>query len=232
MTALRGQVALVTGGGQGIGRALCLALAREAVDVAVGSRRRDAVERVAAEVEAAGVRGLGVVLDARDPASVETAVGRVEAAFGRVDILINNAAAFGDEPVTALDPAVWNDTLATNLTGPFLVSKAVLPGMIRRRHGSIVMVSSTSGKRATAGSPAYAASKFGLNGLAMALLHEVRKYDIRVIVVSPSAVETPEKDPMRADRLHHTDVAAAIVDALRLPQRALVREVELWATNP
>ena len=118
------------------------------------------------------------------------------------------------------------------------MTRAVLPGMIERSDGTIVMVSSTSSKRADPGGSAYAASKFGMMGFAMSLLYEVRKHNIRVVVVSPSAVDTqplaPEKIPMGGPgaRLRAEDIAETVLHMVSLPPRALVREVEVWATNP
>jgi 3-oxoacyl-[acyl-carrier protein] reductase len=122
------------------------------------------------------------------------------------------------------------------LTGAFLVSRTVLPGMIRRKRGSIVFISSTAGKRGDARGAAYCASKFGLMGLAHSLLYEVRRHDIRVVVVSPSNIDTgrevPDPDIVTGARPHASDVAASVVHCLGLPPRALIREVEIWGTNP
>jgi 3-oxoacyl-[acyl-carrier protein] reductase len=126
--------------------------------------------------------------------------------------------------------------IATNLTGAFLVTHFALAGMIQRRRGSIVFVSSTSGKRGDPGTSAYAASKFGLMGLAHSLLYEVRRHDIRVIVVSPSAIDTgreiPEPQAVAGVKPHASDVAATVLHCLTLPGRTLLREVEIWGTNP
>jgi len=97
--------------------------------------------------------------------------------------------------VHELDPAAWNDVLATNLTGAFLVTRARAPGMIRRKSGSIVFISSTAGKRGDPRGSAYCASKFGMMGLAHSLLYEVRRHDIRVVVVSPSSIDTGREAP-------------------------------------
>jgi 3-oxoacyl-[acyl-carrier protein] reductase len=220
---LKDKRVLVTGGGTGIGRQIALACARAGAQVVVAGRRRDKRDAAAAESG-----GRAIELDVRDPGSIERAVREA----GRIDVLVNNAAAFAHGDVVDLSQEDWDRVLETNLRGPFLMCRAVLPQMIERRSGDIVMVSSTSGKRANPGSSAYAASKHGLNGLIHALLLEVRRHNIRVISVSPSSVELPDRGAMRENRLQAPDVAQAVVAALSLPARALVRDVELWATNP
>ncbi|UCE01359.1 MAG: SDR family NAD(P)-dependent oxidoreductase, partial [Candidatus Latescibacterota bacterium] len=108
--------------------------------------------------------------------------------------------------------------------------------MIERRAGSIVFISSTSGKRADPGGSAYAASKFGVMGLAHSLLNEVRRHDIRVVVVSPSAIDTraatPDPGPVEGVKPHASDVAATVLHCLTLPARTMIRDVEIWGTNP
>lgn len=221
--SLTDRSALITGGGTGIGRCIALALARAGARVVIAGRTPDTIRAVAAETGGRAIR-----LDVTDPASVEAAVREA----GRVDILVNNAAAFALADVVDLAVEDWQRVLQTNLTGPFLMCRAVLPQMIERGSGDIVMLGSTSGKRANPSSAAYAASKHGLNGFAHALLQEVRRHGIRVITVSPSAVERPESGPMRENRLQAPDVAQAVLAALLLPRRAFVRDIELWATNP
>ena len=234
--ALRGMTALVTGGGTGIGREIALALGRAGARVAVGGRRRELLQGVARELEEAGTRGLAVQADVRDVDSVQALVETTQRELGPIDILINNAAAFARGEVAQLDPGKWNNVIATNLTGPFLVTRATLPGMIARRRGSIVFVSSTSGKRGDAGMAAYSASKFGLMGLAHSLLYEVRRHDLRVIVVSPSLIDTgrerPDPEKVTGVAPHASDVADCVLASLTLPGRALVREIEIWGTNP
>jgi 3-oxoacyl-[acyl-carrier protein] reductase len=233
---LTGQTALVTGGGTGIGREIALALGRAGVAVALGGRRREPLRAVARELDEIGARALPLQADVRDPESVQHLVETAEKELGRLDILVNNAATFARGEVAELDPQAWNDVLATNLTGAFLVTRAVLPGMVRRKSGNIVFMSSTSGKRADARGSAYSASKFGMMGLAQSLLYEVRRHDIRVVVIAPSGIDTarqvPDSDIVTGVRPHASDIAATVVHCLALPPRVLVREVEIWGTNP
>jgi 3-oxoacyl-[acyl-carrier protein] reductase len=204
--------------------------------VALCGRRAEPLQAVAAELRGLGTRALPVPADLRQPAAIADLVAAIDRDLGPVDLLVHNAAAFAHGEVATLDPAAWNNVLSTNLTGPFLLTRAVLPGMIERRRGSIVFVSSTSGKRGDAGMAAYAASKFGIMGLAQSLLYEVRRHDLRVVVVTPSRIDTGREpgDPERVQgrTAHARDVAATVLHCLSLPPRALVREVEIWGTNP
>ncbi len=233
---LQGQVALVTGGGTGIGREIALALARAGAVVAISGRRVQKLQGVVHELEAAGTPGRAIQADVRDPASVGTMVETIERDMGPLDIVINNAATFARGEVHELEVEKWNDVIATNLTGAFLVTRAALRGMVQRRSGSIVFISSTSGKRGDPGLAAYSASKFGLMGLAHSLLYEVRRHDIRVIVVSPSLIDTRPEQPdyttVKGVPAHAADVAESVVHCLTLPGRAMVRELEIWGTNP
>jgi 3-oxoacyl-[acyl-carrier protein] reductase len=233
---LAGQTALVTGGGSGIGREIALALARSGAAVAIAGRGAERLHAVADEIRKQGGRALPLPADLRERQAAADLAAAVLREWNQIDILVHNAAAFARGAVVDLDPQAWDDVLATNLTGPFLLTRAALPGMIRRRRGSIVFVSSTSGKRGDAGMAAYSASKFGLMGLAHSLLYEVRPHDIRVVVVSPSAIDTrsqvPAADAVRGVHPHAADVAATVLHCLEQPPRVMIREVEIWGTNP
>lgn len=238
VASLQGKRALVTGGGRGIGRAIALAFARAGASVALAARTDAELLAVAGEIEAAGGSVLSHPTDVSDEASVASLAQHLTAEWGYLDIVINNAGTFAQSPVGATSLAAWNRIVGTNLTGAFLVARETLPLLKKAKGGTILFVSSTSGKRASADAAAYAASKHGLMGLAHALLYEVRGDDIRVVVVSPSAVDTrraagrPVSQSGKGSRLRAEDVAEAVVFACALPGRALVREVELWGTNP
>lgn len=233
-----GKKALITGGGRGIGREMALHFARAGMDVALTARTKSQLESVAQEVEQIGRQALSFPADISQEKEVKKLAEFVLEEWGHIDVLVNNAAIFTRGNVVDLSVSEWDKVLHTNLRGVFLVTKAFLPGMIRKEAGSVVMISSTSGKRADAGGSAYSASKFGLMGFAQSLLYEVRRHNIRVIVVSPSMVDTRVVDydsvakEGRGAHLRAEDVAAAILQAVSLPPRALVREIEVWATNP
>lgn len=186
---LDGKVAVVTGGGRGIGREIALRCAAAGADVALAARSVEQLEEVAGLIEAHGRRALPVVTDLRDADQVTTLAETVARELGGVDLLVNNSGIAG--PMTVLweiDPAEWEETIQVNLTGAFYCCHAFLPAMIERRSGSVVVIGSVTGKRPLHGRTPYAASKLGLVGLVRTLAWEVGEYDIRVNLISPGAV--------------------------------------------
>ncbi len=230
---LQEKKAVVTGGGRGIGRTIALTLAREGADVAVCARTMADVEKVADEMRQMGRDSLGIRADISRDEDVEALRDRVLEAFGHVDILVNNAAAFAWGHVVDMRVEDWDRVLNTNLRGTFLVTRAFLPAMIERKEGSIVNISSTSGKRGDPGGSAYSASKFGIMGFSHSLLYEAREHNIRVVVVSPSKVDTSVGEPNDDGRfVRSQDIAETVLLAVSLPNQAMIREVEIWGTNP
>jgi 3-oxoacyl-[acyl-carrier protein] reductase len=235
---LNGKVAIVTGGSRGIGKYISKRLASEGASVVIAGRTIADLRIAQEEIAADGGRAIAVQTDVSNEKSVHRLLSKTLTEFGTIDILINNAGQYMEKTITDMSLEEWNNVIETNLTGPFLLTRAVLPEMIEKRDGTIVMISSTSGKRAKANSAAYSASKFGIEGFSEALLREVREYNVRVIVVTPSSVDSSERDPQQilkggeGARLRGEDVAEVVVEAIKLPPRALIREVELWATNP
>jgi 3-oxoacyl-[acyl-carrier protein] reductase len=236
--ALRGRVAVVTGSGRGIGRAIALRFASAGADVVLAARTEDEIESAAAEVRGLGRKALPIAADVTAPEQVGRLAEETIRRFGGIDILVNNAALFTKGKLVETTPETWSRVLDTGLHGVYRITRAFLPEMVRRNRGDIVMISSTSGKRGDPGSSAYAAAKHGLMGLAHALLYEVRSHNIRVTVISPSAVDTrplPEDGLPQGGKgvyMRMEDVADAVLFAVGLPHRALVREIELWGTNP
>lgn len=233
--ALEGKVALVTGASRGIGESIALALARHGADVALVARNRGALEGVAAGVRAAGRRAHVFVADLSDADVCADAVNDAVEQLGRLDMVVNNAAAITMGSVADLAVEDFDKTLTVNVRAPFCVSKAAIPHLRRQGGGTIVMMGSTAGKRGGPGYAAYITSKFALSGLTEALFKEVRGDNIRVCMVSPSSVDTTSDGTRSAGKgalLHRTDVAAAVLHAMTLPRRAMVRDIELWGTNP
>lgn len=231
---LKDKVAIVTGAAGGLGRHLCRGLGAEGVRLVLASRNRAALESLAGELRARGCTAIAVPTDITSEESVDSCVSSALGAFGQVDILVNNAAVFARGRAVQMAPSEWRRVIDTNLTGTFLLTRAVLPAMIKRQSGHVIMVSSTSGRKGDPGASAYAASKFGLMGLSQSLLYEVRNENIRVSVILPSYVDVGESkgEDGQGVHMHAHDVTEMILAVLRLPGRALVREIEIWATNP
>jgi NAD(P)-dependent dehydrogenase (short-subunit alcohol dehydrogenase family) len=189
VTLVRG-AALVTGGGRGIGRAVALALARHGADVAVAARNEAEIEAVAAEVGACGRRALPIVCDVGQRADVERMVETAEAELGAIGIAVNSAGIAASAKFVDTDDASWDDHLRVNLTGTFLVCRALVPGMIARRTGRIINIASTAGKVGFMYVAAYCASKHGVVGLTRALALEVARYGVTVNAICPGFVDT------------------------------------------
>ena len=233
--SLASKVALITGATQGIGLATARALAEEGCDLIVCGRDRGRLAAADTELSRKGIQVVSVSCDVRDQKSVAAMLRAVRKTFSRIDILINSAGiANAFRPVAELDPEEWNDVLATNLTGTFLVTRAALPLM--SRGGSIVNVLSMSSKRAFARLAAYNASKFGALGFTNTLREELRSEGIRVIAVLPGATDTPIWDTLwpeapREKMIRPETVAQAMVAALKLPPESTVEELDLMPTT-
>jgi meso-butanediol dehydrogenase/(S,S)-butanediol dehydrogenase/diacetyl reductase len=210
MQRLSGKVAFITGGGTGIGRGCALVFAREGAQVAIVGRRKQPLEDVAHEIEAAGGKTFGVTCDVAVRTSVEAALASAIQHFGRLDILVNNAGAVlvGTAEQTSDDD--WDRVLATNLTGTFFVSRAAIPMLRKSGGGSIVNISSYLGIVGRKQRAAYCASKAGIAGLARAMALDHAHEKIRVNCICPAITETemalqslaktPDPEAMRKQR--------------------------------
>ena len=238
MESLKGKIALVTGAGKGIGRAIAIALAQEGVSIGLIARTEKDLQNVAAEVAALGVKTSIAIADVSDINSVNAAVESVQKNLGNIDILINNAgtAAFGK--FLELSPAAWENQVKVNLFGVYYVTRAVLPQMIEKQAGDIINISSTAGLKGNAVTSAYSASKFAVMGLTESLMMEVRKHNIRVSALTPSTIVTDlaksanlinnNEDKM----IHPEDFAELIVAHLKLNRRVFIKDASIWSTNP
>lgn len=189
---LTGKVAIVTGAGQGIGRAIAIRFARAGADLALVDVNLPAAEAVAKEIEALGRRAIALKADVSKNDEVQGMVQQTLSAFKQIDILINNAGIAGKTaPLTELSEADWDAVINVNLKGVFLCCKAVIDQMIQRRYGKIVSVASIAGKEGNPTLIPYSASKAGVICLTKALAKEVTEYGIHVNCVSPAVIETP-----------------------------------------
>jgi 3-oxoacyl-[acyl-carrier protein] reductase len=232
-SSLHGQVAIVTGGGSGIGKATCMALAAEGVSIVVADVHGPAIEdtlKVIASNEQ--LSHLGLICDLRFASDTEQMVKSVLGRFRTIDILVHCAGILrmkgtSPKPLVEMTTTEWDTVLDTNLTGTFNVNRAVLPTMIANRYGQIINLSSTSGRHGRAHDSAYCASKFGVIGVTEAIAEEVRPYGVKVQTVLPDSVNTPFWQqngpiPAPADALAPCRVADLILYLLNMPEDAIL----------
>src|SRR5271169_999496 len=196
MFSLKDKVALVTGASQGIGRATALALAEAGAKVAIAARNTEKLASLAAEIAAAGGEALAVPMDVADPAQVKAGFQQLLAKFGKLDILVNNAAITRDTLALRMKLEDWDAVLRTNLTGAHLCIQQALGAMLKQRSGRIINITSVVAQTGNAGQANYVASKAGLIGLTRAIAVEVASRSITVNAVAPGFIETPMTDPL------------------------------------
>jgi 3-oxoacyl-[acyl-carrier protein] reductase len=191
MFSLKGQIALVTGGSQGIGRATALVLARCGADVSVMARSLDKCEAVADEIRATGRRALAVKGDMGEALEIKAAVEKVSSELGQIGVLVNNAAITRDGLMLRMKRGDWDDVINTNLTGVFLMTQAVLPMMTKARRGRIINLTSVVAQSGNVGQVSYISAKSGIIGFTKAVAREYASRNITVNAVAPGFIETP-----------------------------------------
>jgi 3-oxoacyl-[acyl-carrier protein] reductase len=231
MDDLRDTLALVTGAGRGVGRAIALALSQAGCRVILAARTGPELEAVQRQVEAGGGTAFCVPTDLARDEEVQRLAESARRDHGVVDILINNAGWGKKSAILHADAGDWDRTFRVNLRAPMMLAKLLLPGMVERNCGAIVNIGSISGKTGEAGSAAYAASKFGLIGFTQSLYEEVRERGIKVSVILPGFIDTamipPVKHLDRARMIRPDDVAEAVLFVLRSPATSCPVEITL-----
>jgi 3-oxoacyl-[acyl-carrier protein] reductase len=196
MFSLKDRVALVTGASQGIGRAIALALAASGAKVAVAARNTEKLNALSAEIAQAGGESLVVPMDVADALQVKSGFQQALAKFGRLDILVNNAAITRDTLALRMKLEDWEAVLRTNLTGAHMCIQQALGAMLKQRSGRIINITSVVAETGNAGQANYVASKAGLIGLTRAIAVEVASRSITVNAIAPGFIETPMTDPL------------------------------------
>jgi 3-oxoacyl-[acyl-carrier protein] reductase len=231
MGVLEGKVALITGAGRGIGKAVAIRLAQSGCRLVLTARSLDQLEEVQREIERSGGMATIAPADLTRDEELERLVEEAPKAFGPVDFLINNA---GWGKRSAVVRARMDDidrTLRLNLRAPMLLAKYLMPGMIQKGAGAVINIGSVSGKSGEAEGAAYSASKFGLIGFTQSLYEEVREYGIKVAVILPGFVDTPMIPPVkhldRSKMIQADDVAQAVHYVLSSPSTSCPVEITL-----
>ena len=221
MGALDGKVAIVTGAGRGIGRAIALMLAGAGCRVVLTARTQEQLEQVEQEIGNRGGQAISVPADLTRDDDIECLVAAAQKTFATVDILINNAGWGKRAPVVRANVEDWDQTFRVNLRAPMVLAKLLLPPMIAKGDGAVINIGSVSGKTGEANGAAYSASKFGLIGFTQSLYEEVREHGIKVAVILPGFVDTPMIPPNRQiDRskmIQPDDIAQAVHYVLTSP---------------
>jgi 3-oxoacyl-[acyl-carrier protein] reductase len=234
---LKNSIALVTGAGRGIGKAIALALGKEGATVVLTSRSEEKLEETRAQIEAGGGSAVVIPADLTRDDDIRTLFAEIVSRFNRLDILVNNAGLGVFAPVRDLSLADFDTMWKLNVRAVFLCTQEALKFMEPQKSGAIINVASLAGKNAFVGGAGYAATKWALIGFARSLMLEVRTHNIRVMTICPGSVDTSfsqsPKDPSRAEKiLHSEDIADTVLGALMLPDRAMVSEIDIRPTNP
>ncbi|MCM3203754.1 MULTISPECIES: 3-ketoacyl-ACP reductase [Paenibacillus] len=238
MQSIAGKVALITGAGRGIGRAIAIAFAQEGIHVGLVGRTLENLQKVKEELKPYNVNVAIAAADVADLDSITAAVESVRGELGAIDILINNAGIGKFGGFMELTPEEWTNIIDVNVKGVYYTTRAVLPEMMERNTGDIINISSTAGQKGAPLTSAYTASKAAVNGLTESLMLEVRKKNIRVTALTPStvatdmAVELKLTDGNPDKVMQPEDLADLIVAQLKLHPRVLLKHAGLWSTNP
>ncbi len=194
MESLQGHVALVTGASQGIGRACAVTLAKAGATVALAARNEEKLAEAVAQIEAEGGKAAAFRLDVASEDAIKSTVKQISTQFGKIDILVNNAGITRDTLLMRMKRADWDDVLTTNLSAPFLLTQAVVSGMMKQRWGRIINITSIVGEMGAPGQANYASSKAGLIGLTLSVARELASRNITVNAVAPGYIATAMTD--------------------------------------
>jgi 3-oxoacyl-[acyl-carrier protein] reductase len=229
MGLMDGMVAIVTGAGRGIGRAIALALSRAGARVALAARSEAELRAVADEIRSHDGDALVVPTDVTREDEMERLVKQTLQEWGGIEVLVNNSGWGKTAPVVNSSTEDWDRTFQVNLRAPMVLSRLVLPKMIEKKSGAIINIGSISGKAGAANTAAYSASKFGVIGFTQSLFEEVREYGIKVAVILPGFVDTPlipqTKRLDRTKMIRPEDIAETVLFILSSPANSCPVEI-------
>lgn len=241
MQTLENKTIIITGGSKGIGRVLALRCAYEKMKIVIAARNKKELESTGAEIAKINKNIIAVQADVSLHEDVKKIINEAVSNFNEIHYLVNNAAVITHKSMKDFDVNDWKQVIDVNVYGTFLMCKEALPYMEKLADttgASIINIASTSGKRGYESGTAYSASKFAITGFSESLFKEVRHHNIRIMVVYPSAVDTSVKEESKLKTIgkgiymRAEDAADSIIFSMKLPQRALIKEIEIWGTNP
>ena len=232
---LQDKLAIVTGGSRGIGLATAERLAELGADIVITARKQDQLEKAAAQIRTRGVRCDGVRCDVSSLSDVESLAQKLADRKGKIKVLVNNAGVGGfSAPLHETDPATWDQIMNTNLRGVYFMIRAFAPALIANGGGDIINISSLAGKNALPKGAAYAASKWGLNGLSYSVAEELRGHNVRVTVICPGSVNTelsPHEGKNPRKMLQSDDVAHVVAMVVTQAPQSFASEILLRPTQ-
>lgn len=230
MNNIEGKVIVITGASSGLGEASARLLSQQGAILVLGARRLDRIQALAGELVAQGGQALALATDVTDPAAVQALVDAAVEAFGRIDVLINNAGLMPHSPLERRKIADWDRMIDVNLKGVLYGIAAALPHMQARKSGQIINVSSVAGHKVGAGGAVYAATKHAVRALSEGLRQEVKPWNIRSTIVSPGAVAT--ELPGSATEADVAQKLKDFYDAYAIPAEAFARAVSFAISQP
>lgn len=235
---LAGRTSLITGASRGIGLAIARKLGELGSCVAICARNKGKLEQAASELKKAGIEVFATPADVTRPEDIDAFVKQTETSLGPIDVAVNNAGVGLFGPAHERSEADWDNVLDTNLKSVFLMTKAVAPGMIKRRSGHVINIASLAGKNAFAGGGIYCASKWGLLGFTQCVAEDLRAYGIRVSAVCPGSVATefshgggPAKGKDESKMLQPDDIAHAVAMLVTQAPQSFISEVVMRPTQ-
>lgn len=234
---IQNKIALVTGAGRGIGRAIALALAKEGAKVILTARSRKQLEDVAGEIQAMGGETLIIPADLSDEKQAREMIATAARQMKAIHILINNAGLGYFKSVADLKTDEWDEMFSVNLRAVFLTTQSALPHLRNAKESFIINIASLAGKNTFINGAGYTATKWGLRAFSQCLMLEERQHGIRVLTVCPGSVDTSfggsgSSHGSKKEIIKPEDVAGTIVMAIRMPQRTMVSEIDIRPTNP